>query len=139
MAPALNLVCDGCRKPIADDDGYLWVNTTEVRRTEEFVRAWEAERTDTDGSLSFSGGDIFDYPEKVRWQAHHARCDPAPDAGAYDIPVAKIRSWEQLLDWTAHLMEKSWLPHTDWDDCLRGVHQGGGRLVLTVEAGAPIS
>ncbi|MGW1643176.1 hypothetical protein [Streptomyces lavendulae] len=116
------------------------MDTTEVRRTEESVRAWEAERTDAaDGSITFGGDDIFGYPEKVRWQAHHARCDPAPGGGAYDIPAAKIRSWEQLLDWTAHLMEKSWLSHTDWDDCLRGVHRGGGRLVLAVEAGAPIS
>ncbi|MFJ5026140.1 hypothetical protein [Streptomyces goshikiensis] len=140
MTPELDLICDGCRRPIADDDGYLWVDTAEVRRTEEAVRAWEKEHTDgVDGSLSFSGADIFGYPEKVRWQAHHALCDPAPGEGAYDIPAAKIRSWEQLLDWTAHLMEKSWLAHTDWDDFLRGVHRGGARLVVASQAGPPNS
>ncbi|MER6319275.1 hypothetical protein ABT237_36805 [Streptomyces sp. NPDC001581] len=138
MTAELDLICDGCRRPIADDDGYLWVDTAEVRRTEEAVRAWEEERTDAvDGSLSFSGDDIFGYPGKVRWRAHHALCDPAPGEGAYDIPAAKIRSWEQLLDWTAHLMEKSWLLHTDWDDFLRGVHRGGGRLMVASQAGTP--
>ncbi|MFC8704910.1 hypothetical protein ACFUIV_22365 [Streptomyces anulatus] len=58
-----------------------------------------------------------------------------PGEGAYDIPAAKTRSWEQLLDWTAHLMEKSWLSHTDWDDFLRGVHRGGGRLVVASQTG----
>ncbi|MET9513448.1 hypothetical protein ABZX62_34240 [Streptomyces flavidovirens] len=130
MAHDLALICDGCSKPITDDAGYLWVDNREVSRTEHAFRKWEAEHTDAiDGSLSFTGGAIFDIPEKVRWQVHHATCDPAPDASSYDIPATKIRSWAELLEWTAHLMEKSWLTHTDWQDILRGVHTSDRRLV----------
>ncbi|MFE9469256.1 hypothetical protein ACFYNW_37630 [Streptomyces virginiae] len=52
------------------------MDTAEVRRTEESARTWEGERTDAvDGSLCLSGADIFNYLEKVRWQAHHSMCD----------------------------------------------------------------
>ncbi|MFE1928460.1 hypothetical protein ACFW91_38665 [Streptomyces asoensis] len=122
MAHDLDLICDGCRKPIDDEDGYLWIDNQAVNRAQIAAQEWEASHPD--GLIS----DFADYPEEVRWQTHHATC--APGTGGYDIPAEKIRSWEQLLDWTAHLMEKTWLGHSDWDDVLRGVHHGQTRVIL---------
>ncbi|MFJ6493480.1 hypothetical protein [Streptomyces californicus] len=36
-----------------------------------------------------------------------------------------------LLDWTAHLTEKNWLPHTDWRDLLRETRTGSTRLAIS--------
>lgn len=47
----------------------------------------------------------------------------------------RIETWPELLDSTAHLMEKGWLIPTDWDDVLRGVHGGQHRLVFLADPG----
>ncbi|MEU3341966.1 hypothetical protein [Streptomyces sp. NPDC006668] len=124
MGYALALICDACGNPIGDDDGYLWIDNQAVNQAQVAERQWRADHPD--GLIS----DFGDYPETVRWQAHHRSC--APEAGSYDIPASEIRSWEQLLDWTAHLMEKTWLSCTDWDDVLRGVHHGQHRLTAVL-------
>ncbi|MEU1630855.1 hypothetical protein ABZ746_37555 [Streptomyces sp. NPDC020096] len=65
----------------------------------------------------------------MRWQAHHGACDPAPDGWAYDIGSDALRTHAQLLEHTAHLMEKSWLRLADWHEVLRGVPHGKTWLI----------
>ncbi len=75
--------------------------------------------------------DLLAFPEEVRWQANHEECDPARDGSHYRIPAFKLRTRADLLDWTAHVMEKTWLPSTDWRDLLREARKGGKRLAVT--------
>ncbi|MFF7048221.1 hypothetical protein ACFY94_07660 [Streptomyces griseorubiginosus] len=121
MGYALALVCDACHRPIGDNDGHLWIEDQAVNQVQAAARQWEADHPD--GVISAFG----DFPEDVPWQAHHTGC--APETGSYAIPAEEIRTWQQLLEWTAHLMEKAWLSCTDWDEVLRGVHNGKHRLI----------
>lgn len=130
----LHLICDVCKKPIEVDSGYLWIDNDEINKTLSAAADWKRKHTITEGPLTggkmYSAGDLFDYPEAVQWQAHHHACDPSQKANAYSIQADRITTWAELLDWTAHLMEKDWLGHTDWDDVLRGIHGGQHRLVI---------
>ncbi|MBB4711159.1 hypothetical protein BJ965_001041 [Streptomyces luteogriseus] len=131
----LHLICDTCRKPIDGATGYLWVDNSQINAVVKAVAEWNRAHTIPEGE-PLAGGrmcsatDLFSYPEAVQWQAHHHACDPSQDASAYSIQADRISTWRELLDWTAHLMEKEWLTHTDWDDVLRGIHGGQSRLVL---------
>ena len=51
------------------------------------------------------------------WFPQHTRCDNG--GGAYYIDVELVRTHQQLLQWTAHLMGKAWLADSDWSDWLR--------------------
>ncbi|MDX3229410.1 hypothetical protein [Streptomyces sp. ME19-01-6] len=133
MAADLALICDACKTSIADDDGYLWIDNDAVNKASRAYADWERQHTVKEGPLEggvmYGAGALFDLPDDVPWQAHHAACDPNPDANGYPIPAEKLRTWGALLDWTAHLMEKSWLAQTDWAQLLRNVVGGSTRLV----------
>ncbi|WP_328449898.1 hypothetical protein OG780_19415 [Streptomyces sp. NBC_00386] len=136
--PDLQLICDTCKKPIEGASGYLWVDNDKVNTALADAAKWNRKHTIPEGEplaggQLFSGADLFDYPEAIQWQAHHHACDPNQDANAYSIQANRIDTWAELLDWTAHLMEKDWLNHTDWDELLRGVHGGTARLVICKE------
>lgn len=133
MMNDLILVCDDCERAIADDElGYLWVNRDAVSRVERAVAEWEAkyERPSGENRRFISSVAVREYPARVRWQTHHAACDPDPDAWAYDIDGKDLRTYGQLLGRTADLMGKPWLRFTDWPEVLRGVHSGKSRLIV---------
>lgn len=138
----LQLICDACKKPVEGASGYLWIDNDKITAVLKAVAEWNRKHTIPEGQpfaggQMFSGGDLFDYPEAVQWHAHHHACDPNQDANAYSIQANRIDTWAELLDWTAHLMEKDWLGHTDWDDLLRGVHHGTHRLAVVTRDQAP--
>lgn len=109
--------CDQCAKPIDDGTGYVAVSYSDIRKTEEAREAWEK----ANPGPVYRGDVLMAYPEDARWHALHADCDPMPDSGDYWFAVERIRTIAQALDWTLHLMEKVWLPCTDWVAFLRRV------------------
>jgi hypothetical protein len=134
MANDLVLICDACKEPVDDGAGYLWIDTDAVAAEERAAagrrpRDIQDDDSSSESVLSYLAAGLFELPEPVRWQAHHAACDLTPDAATYPIPAVDIRTWAELVEWTAQLMEKPWLPHTDWSYVLRGVVNGDSRLI----------
>lgn len=133
MTNDLNLICDACGQLIGEERlGYLWVDRGAVDRARQAVAEWEQKHAKASdqftGGFVVGGAALLEYPALVRWQAHHGPCDPDPDVWAYDIASGNVRTWEQLLERTAHLMGKPWLQLTDWRELLRGVAYGKTRL-----------
>jgi hypothetical protein len=116
-------VCDGCGKPA--DNGYLYVTYAAIHEYEVQKSEWDAAHPPGQ-ALSLTG--LFDHPEPARWWLMHRRCDPQPDADSYWIDLERINTWERLVHWTAHLMEKNWLASTDWQRLLQGAEYGNTRL-----------
>lgn len=114
-------LCRACGRPIEDGTGYLHVDHLLVSQRESAREDWERKGRD-DFGLSFADF-IRDVPDEVPWEAHHAACDPDPDSGDYWIEIHRVRTHGHLLNWTAHLMEKSWLMDTNWDELIR--HMSG--------------
>ncbi|WP_327724994.1 hypothetical protein [Streptomyces europaeiscabiei] len=71
------------------------------------------------------------YPAQVRRRVHHRECDPAREESHCRIRAGRPRDRADPLEWTAHLMTKTWLPSTDWHDVLREARAGGERLTVT--------
>lgn len=122
------MTCESCRTPVVRNTGYIWVDLDAVMTCEHEVAEWTRRNTHPLGGVLVSGAELFTYPDEIRWRAHHAACDPEPDANSYTIRDPRICKWGDLLGWTAHLMGKTWLTHTDWSDVLRGVHSPGARI-----------
>ncbi|MDX3490941.1 hypothetical protein [Streptomyces sp. ID05-18] len=133
MARELTLICGTCKRAVVRDDGYLWVSRREADSVRKAYRALEHRRTDPrDGSMSFGLADICGLPAPAVWRADHHGCDFTPENDAhYRIPADRLRLRADLLDWTAHLTGKIWLPHTDWRDLLRETRTGSTRLAVS--------
>jgi hypothetical protein len=105
--------CDLCGRRVADGDGYLEVDDQAARGraqiVEEQLRALSARYVD--GAIPVS--EIATTP-RVAWVVYHRDCDPDSESG-YWLGVERCRTLEHLLNWNAHLHEKDWLEHTDWD------------------------
>lgn len=135
MTNEIAVICDGCMRPIGGGLGWLWVDMAEIGRYREAVRAWEAEvRGDAsdDELLAMTSEQFLAGPHAVRWQAHHADCDPKINANAYSVVVERIRTWPDLVSLTADLMGKSWLSATDWSAVLEAAARAEGTRVCPV-------
>lgn len=111
-------LCAQCHTPIADGQGYIHVNMPTVNAVEHYWRQ-DNERQHDNDSAFVDLSEIRAWPDDAPWMAHHADCDPEPTASDYWFDVKRARTHAQLLNRTAHLMEKNWLKHTDWDDLIR--------------------
>jgi hypothetical protein len=126
----LSWICDVCRAPVWDGDGYLTISDADIRRWKDLNRQWDEEL-----DRRFPGKDewrVYSFADPMlppldaipRWRTLHGRCDPEPQTNDYWIGMERIREVSQVLSWTAHLIEsKEWLPETDWDDVLRRVER----------------
>jgi hypothetical protein len=122
--------CETCDALIADGDGSLWVDMADVDRTATNTQAWEMLETEQEaGALSFSVGSLMSYPDPARWQVHHDACYSSPRARSYGVEVHRCRSWADLVWWTAHLMGKTWLQDTDWENLLQETAEATGTRI----------
>lgn len=116
MSADLALICQQCRFPIEGDTGYLRVTYADIHKYQRDEKAYR-ERHPEGEAVSLE--DFLLGPDPIHWRAYHDKCEPEPDASAYQIDAAKLRTWQGLAHWTAHLMEKNWFASTDWDCLLR--------------------
>ena len=106
--------CRSCRRVISDGKGSVHISYDEINRAEDASDAWERRRRDlaaaNNGVVTLS--DVPDHAP-AHWTAHHDQCHP--DEADYAIPVERMRTHEEMLAWTAHLLGKAWLHHTNWE------------------------
>jgi len=121
--PAIELVwnCAVCRAPIANGQGYLHVSYRTIYEVEQAAAAWKQkyESADDLSSALIPLSAYDEFPSRAGWFAHHRTCDPSPDGNDYWFDVARARTHAHLLDWTAHLMGKVWLEHTNWQQLIQ--------------------
>lgn len=117
--------CGVCAEPVSNGEGYIHVKYASIERYERDVRnrraAARAAQEDPEAPVFWSLADMDKWEWPAAWQVHHRRCDPDGDSNDYWFDVARARTQAHLIDWTAHLLEKSWLPSTNWASLLRGV------------------
>jgi hypothetical protein len=101
------------------ESGHLGINTVALGEYREAVEQWNAANPVGAGTL---GSLIDDHPEQVPWETHCDQCEP--NTCGYCIQVDELRTAQDLLRWTSHLMGKAWLASTDWDELLEKVAAG---------------
>lgn len=111
--------CAVCESPVADGDGCLTVSLVAAEQAAASIKAWD--EAHPNGALL---GEIINaYPGPTPWLCLHHACNDDPDDAVYERPVEDLRTPACVLSVTAHLMGKSWLQYTDWDDVIAGIGQ----------------
>jgi hypothetical protein len=116
MTADLTLICIACQFPVGDGAGWLRVTYADIEKY--LVQKQEQRQGSADGGAAFVMEQILTAPSLISWLAYHPACDPAGPGSAYRIDASQIRTWQQLVRWTAHLMGKNWFPFTNWADLL---------------------
>lgn len=117
--------CEMCGEPIADGEGYVELPSSETQRYANEKREWEERHGGSPHGRLLDMGALFDLPDEPHWWAVHRACDPEPSGGGYWFDIERIRTYADVLGWTAHLMGKCWFADTDWDQLLRRVRVAG--------------
>jgi hypothetical protein len=111
----LEAVCEECRMPIADGEGSVWVDGIAARATVRAGREAREARQARDGQAdrhtpyddglppAVPLGEALRQPGPARWRVQHYVCAPPSQSGVYDIAVVNLRTWRDLVTWTAHL------------------------------------
>ena len=76
------------------------------------------------GQIKPSSRGPFKLSQPPGWIPAHTACSATMSGPCYDIPVSQARSAEDLLKWSAQLLDKGWLYYTDWSDVLRDAAKG---------------
>ncbi|WP_157437790.1 hypothetical protein [Actinoplanes subtropicus] len=127
--PDFSGVCDLCARTVAPSDGHLWVDDRDLAQVQRLTAAWEAEHPDAE---PIQVSNLVTRPQPARWHVTHTTCDAVPRSSGYSIELTRIQTFRDLVGWTAHLMGKNWLQHTDWDDLIaNALGAGDGRLLST--------
>jgi hypothetical protein len=111
----ITIICGRCHAAVAPGSGFLGVSLSEVTRAERAEAAFNAKHPESATLQEV----VAELPDEVPWRSRHYACAPKADADAYQIDVDRLRTWADLAHWTAHLLAKTWLTATDWDDILR--------------------
>lgn len=88
--------CTACMFPIADSEGVVAVPLHQIREMPMFGPTWEPRHL-------LCAEDMHDY---------------------YGIDIEQLRTHEDVLRWTAHLLEKTWLANSNWDAIIRSTVKG---------------
>jgi len=114
----LEALCEKCGTPIADGEGSAWVDGIAARATvragREARQAQQARDVQADRHTPYDDGlppavplgEALNQPGPPRWRVQHYACAPRPHDGVYDvydIAVTNLRTWRDLVTWTAHL------------------------------------
>jgi len=115
MSDSITWTCCVCGKAVANKRGYLEIDYVDINEYQRLKQQWE---TENPGPM-ISASACWTYPDEPRWRVLHRACDPCPDSETmYWLAVERVRTECQLIDWTAHLLEKTWLPDTNWRELL---------------------
>lgn len=123
----LRWMCPTCLQPITDGSGLVAISMLDVRQAEAAMAAWrDAHSTNPLGVITVPLATLRTAPEPASWGVHHEACMPEEVSAEYWFPLARCRTGDDLLMWTLHLMDKSWLEHTNWSTFAANLARASG-------------
>ena len=111
------LTCDVCKGRVGSSGAYIYVLIEEALEYEKADETWHEEHPERAHTLS----DLVTHPHRAPWRIAHDACQPEPPGRTYDIDVAQFQTHKAVVAWTAQLMDKTWLPFTNWGGLLRRI------------------
>lgn len=111
-------MCDHCNK-IASE-GWVWLRGAEVNKAYEAMEASTELNKRTGGVYSLA--ELMELPDGGKWSIICSDCykEDMERMNDYDIPIDRISTVNDVLDWTFHLMKKNWFEYTNWEELVRG-------------------
>lgn len=116
----LTWTCSECGDEIKGNEGELWVSLRDAYDYHDFLTAERASRDSSWSPVDLRA--LLDGPDRAAWRATHAWCwteDMSATEPIYSISTGHLQTPSHLLGRTAHLMGKTWLRWTAWEDVIR--------------------
>lgn len=107
-------ICDACGRWVKPAEGSVLVDHSLIYDHQLDLANWEKRNPGPE----YTAAQLLARPTPVSWQVLHHKCT-RDDVNSYSIGVGQIRTAEEVLDFTLHLMGKAWLVHTDWEGFVR--------------------
>lgn len=120
----IDWACDVCGSPVKDGGGWISVLFSDVEIHKRGKAEYENRRAEEIAEAGTSWtplnlAHVLDLPDRAQWRVLHRLCDDDQEAYSYWFDIDRCRTEAHLIHWTAHLMGKGWLKHTDWAEFLR--------------------
>lgn len=117
--------CEVCGNPIKNPaTATISVCYKQLRKYERKRKAWEDKNVEDYGGLqAYRLG--ADCPERIEWAIAHEACGcPYHPEGCdeYWFYCSRFDTYDKVLGWTLHLMEKVWFMATDWETLIRRLY-----------------
>lgn len=132
MSVELEFICDLCGRPVENGCGSLYVSFGELHAHRHAMADWKS-ANEPGAALNIVA--MLHLPGPAPWRIHHDTCRPAEVGDGYHIDIERVRTWRDLVRWTAHLMEKNWLPDTDWRVLLGNAADARDRRIVELAKG----
>lgn len=129
MSKLTKFRCQECGKHLKGKEGVIQVDERMAITYDSRLEKWREEREDctkTGFGWMEKGSALFDEtrPSRAEWGIYCIECGPQDNL--YWFEVGRFDSETKVIDWTLHLLEKSWLSNTDWTDFVRQVLKNNG-------------
>lgn len=131
MVVELEFRCDVCNRPVADKAGCILVRYEDLSEWHHQDDEWKAEHP----GPTYTAAEIYTRPDPAPWRIQHDACADDGVQG-YEINVDEVRTWQALLCWTAKLMDRTWLPLTDWHLFVGQAASGHGERIIPARGDA---
>ncbi|WP_328447277.1 hypothetical protein OG780_11450 [Streptomyces sp. NBC_00386] len=139
-------LCGSCGGTVEPETGMVWISSDEHQAAREAYEQWTLDRFDRSRELEALGdaATIHDQvrlesfgspgaPWPAQWQVHHYACwykldslDTRWVANGVGIPykigTERIRTYADLVWWSAHFERKEFVRETDWSLLLNEAH-----------------
>lgn len=112
--------CSECGDVVAPGEGDLWVSLQEAHDYNDHIQEERAARPSSWSPVNLSR--LMAGPEPAEWRATHSYCwDETLSVlePIYAIAIEEVQTPSQLLGRTAHLLSKTWLRWTAWEEVIR--------------------
>lgn len=110
-------VCEKCGKEVTTAAGTLAMMGNEYSRYMKEEAEFDRKHPrDEHGCRVIQIGDA---PKSMHWTWGHAKC--LGEDIMYGVDAERMDTEIKALSWTLHMMEKTWIPITDWDRVIRAL------------------
>lgn len=112
--------CQHCRRPAYP--GWVMMGAGELNRRRRELEEWETRHPAGKAMLT---ADLMSYPVPAAWEVICQSCDDLrrvdgdEDDELYSFGTDRASTLSEVLDWCAHLSEKTWIADTNWASILR--------------------
>ena len=115
--------CHGCGTEIVGVGAAMFLSRDERMRADACRQWWEQYEYETYNDSSWQPIDldrIMSAPDEGAWTSLCATCIRENggiellDNSSYFFDISRANTWQRLMSWTVHLMEKKWFNYTNW-------------------------
>ncbi len=112
--------CQVCGKDVTTEQGVITIFGKDITEYETLYREWKESHSQQQNEGVYTSEDLAELPLMIDWHWGHDKC---LKPGMYEITYDTFDTVEKAFAWTLHMMDKSWVNHTHWEEMVRAHYE----------------